>query len=179
MNDEGVNRETAVSVFTFSKLNVFISWKFENVFFFQFTQFSLFLSCFFLSVSRPGLRPQPSSSTSCLCKDPATVVVSIVHVQTPWCRCIRSLLPVPSVEAGGSKDYEISFPESLFYFFNTFFFLFCPNWCFLFSSLPPPVTWKAILITHEVPLSLSSPKSRSVIGVYIRHRGTVMDGKAE
>lgn len=141
--------------------------------------FPLFLSCFFFSVSRPGLRPQPSSSTSCLCKDPATVVVSIVHVQTPWCRCIRSLLPVPSVEAGGSKDYEISFPESLFYFFNTFFFLFCPNWCFLFSSLPPPVTWKAILITHEVLLSLSSPKSRSVIGVYIRHRGTVMDGKAE
>lgn len=159
---------------------MFISWKFENVFFFQFTQFSLssFL-VFFFSVSRPGLRPQPSSSTSCLCKDPATVVVSIVHVQTPWCRCIRSLLPVPSVEAGGSKDYEISFPESLFYFFNTFFFLFCPNWCFLFSSLPPPVTWKAILITHEVLLSLSSPKSRSVIGVYIRHRGTVMDGKAE
>lgn len=75
---------------------------------------------------------RPLSSTSCLCKDPATAVVNIVYVQTPWCRDIHSLFPAPSVEAGGTKDYEMSFPEPFFYFVLHFFFL-LSNWCFFFS----------------------------------------------
>lgn len=86
--------------------------------------FPLFLSCFFFSVSRPGLRPQPSSSISCLCKDPATVVVSIVHVQTPWCRCIRSLLPASCTICGsrGIKGLWDIISWILVLFFQHFLF---------------------------------------------------------
>lgn len=50
-------------------------------------------SCF-LAACCPG-HPQPLSSTSCLCKDPATAVVSMEYVQTPWRHDIHSLLLVP------------------------------------------------------------------------------------
>lgn len=80
-----------------------------------------------LSVSCTGLHLQPLSSTSCLCKDPATAVVSIVSVQTPWCHGIHSLLSVPPEEAGEQRTMRCHFlnPFVLFY---TFFF--CPTGAF-------------------------------------------------
>ena len=87
---------------------------------------------------------RPLSSTSCLCKDPATVVVSIVYMQTPWCRDIHSLFPVLLEEAGGTKDYEMSFPET---FCFKLFFPLMSKWCFfsplllrLFRKLSRPPT---------------------------------------
>lgn len=77
--------------------------------------------------------PQLLSSTSCLCKDPATAVVNIIYVQTPWCRDIHSLFPVPSEEAHGAKDYEMSFSKTFCFVLN-FFFLLCPTGAF-FSLL--------------------------------------------
>lgn len=80
--------------------------------------------------------PQLLSSTSCLCKDPATAVVNIIYVQTPWCRDIHSLFPVPSEEAHGAKDYEMSFSKTFCFVLNFFFSL--SNWCFFLSPPPPP-----------------------------------------
>lgn len=112
------------------------------------------------SVCCPGLHLQPLSSTSCLCKDPATVVVSIVNVQTPWCHDIHSLFPVPPEEAGGTKDYGMSFPEPFFCFVLLFFSPFCPTGAFFFSlsscflGSHPDFPWDvSLLIFTQVPLS--------------------------
>lgn len=115
-----------------------------------------------LSVWCPGLHLQPLSSTSCLCKDPATAVVSIVFVQTPWCRDIHSLFPVPAEEAGGTKDYEMSFPEPFFCFIQNFFFsfvqlvlFFLPPLLLLFGNRPYFQQAVSFLIfTQSTPVSL-------------------------
>lgn len=111
-----------------------------------------------LSVSCTGLHLQPLSSTSCLCKDPATAVVSIVSVQTPWCHGIHSLLSVPPEEAGEQRTMRCHFlnPFVLFY---TFFFV---QLVLFFLSPPHPVLRESrphfpqdvsFLITIQVPLS--------------------------
>lgn len=134
-----------------------------------------------LSVWCPGLHLQPLSSTSCLCKDPATAVVSIVFVQTPWCRDIHSLFPVPPEEAGGTKDYEMSFPEPFFCFIQNFFFL-LSNWCFFFSPLSSSCSG-TVLISNKLFLSSFSPKVPLSHWAFFSFKsslvfsGTVMEGK--
>lgn len=75
-----------------------------------------------LPVCSPDVRLQPLSSTLCLCKDPATALVSIVYVQTPWCRDIHSLFPVPPEEAGGKqRTMRCHFLNPTFVLFLFFF----------------------------------------------------------
>lgn len=116
------------------------------------------LSLSLLSLCWPGFLLQPLSSTSCLFKDPATALVSILYVQTPWCRDIHSLFLVPTKEAGETKDYEMSFPEPFFYFVRHFFL---SNWCFFPLSSSPSTsgTYSSIQLNvsfyHPHPRSLS------------------------
>lgn len=130
-----------------------------------------------LSVSCTGLHLQPLSSTSCLCKDPATAVVSIVSVQTPWCHGIHSLLSVPPEEAGEQRTMRCHFlnPFVLFY---TFFF--CPTGAFFSSLLLILFFGKAVLISHKMFLSSSPSKSHCLIGFFFIitgfHSGTLMEG---
>lgn len=85
------------------------------------------------------LLPFPSSCCS-LCQAHHVCVrtlppPTIVHVQTPWCRDIHSLFPVPPEEAGEQKrtmrcQFLNPFDFVLFFFFG-------PNGAVLFFCLPP------------------------------------------
>lgn len=88
-------------------------------------------------------------------------MVSIEYVQTPWCRDIHSLFPVPPEEAGGTKDYEMSFLNPSFVLFDTFFppffqlvLFFLPLLLLLFWKLSQvPMWYFFFLIFTYVPVS--------------------------
>ena len=106
------------------------------------------------------------------------MVVSIVYMQTPWCRDIHSLFPVLLEEAGGTKDYEMSFPET--FCFKLFFSSYVQM--VLFFSSPPPAVQEAVPASYKMFLFSSSPKLPSHRCFFIAigfHSGTVMEGKVE
>lgn len=105
---------------------------------------------------------RPLSSTSCLCKDPATAVGTIVYVQTPWCHDIHSLFPVQPEEAGGTKDYEMSFLETFCFCSKLFFFSYVQLVLF-FSLSSSSLLWEPFL--PDVPHHLH-PGSLVSLGIF-------------
>lgn len=107
---------------------------------------------------------RPLSSTSCLFKDPVTGLASIVHMQTPWCRDIHSLFPVPPEEAGEQRTMRCHFLNPFLFCFVLQFF--CPTGAF-FSPPSPPTVQEAVLIYPEMFLSSSQPNL--IVPIFFKH----------
>lgn len=101
--------------------------------------FTLLLNAAFSSSSLFFFPPPLSSVLSSCCSlcqahHVRVRTLTTAHVQTPWCRDIHSLFPVPPKEAGEQKKRTMRYQ-----FLKPIFFFFLSKWC-CFIFLPSSST---------------------------------------